>query len=95
MFQFEMTGQRMNLFICNFLINGYCKFEQAHEVECVFMGMKFWDLKPDSCHYNTLVNGSVEKVILVKHLSCLAVWIRKELYQLSYGSFDDVLHLYR
>ncbi|KAG5521158.1 hypothetical protein RHGRI_033644 [Rhododendron griersonianum] len=54
-------GLEMNLFICNSIINGYCKLGQVHEAKGLVISMSSWKLKPDSCTYNALLDGYCRK----------------------------------
>ncbi|KAK4352020.1 hypothetical protein RND71_027538 [Anisodus tanguticus] len=70
------SGFKMNLFICNSLINGYCKAGKISNAEQVVRSMTRWNLKPDSYSYHTLLDG----------------YCREGLIQNAFNLCDEMIH---
>ncbi|KAJ8541038.1 hypothetical protein K7X08_001854 [Anisodus acutangulus] len=70
------SGFKVNLFICNSLINGYCKAGKISNAEQVVRSMTGWNLKPDSYSYHTLLDG----------------YCREGLIQNAFNLCDEMIH---
>ncbi|KAF7123225.1 hypothetical protein RHSIM_Rhsim12G0060500 [Rhododendron simsii] len=84
-------GLEMNLFICNSIINGYCKLGKVHEAEGLVISMSSWKLKPDSYTYNTLLDGLCQRCAFADALQLWHLLLKRgvALNEVSYGIILD------
>uniref|UniRef100_A0A7N1A1V8 Pentatricopeptide repeat-containing protein n=1 Tax=Kalanchoe fedtschenkoi TaxID=63787 RepID=A0A7N1A1V8_KALFE len=100
------SGLKMNVLICNLLINGYCKLGLLCEAETSFMQMGH-EVKPDGYSYNTLLDGYCREGHINKGFKLCEKMLQEGLKPsvISYntlikglcrvGAFNDALHLWQ